>query len=154
MLPTPCALALRKFQTEALPIVRILSFRAPRGICCRVPHPIRRAVCDLRVGILIYIIQDLSLGNFSEKNLRCLRRCSDLRPGDRPRIRRHPRPDRHVRVPQRWLPARRLCAPTAKFNPSQRAKIKDQRLPHNPHSLDQSLPQAANPNLNRYCEVE
>jgi hypothetical protein len=36
----------------------------------------------------------------------------------------------------------------------QRSKIKDQRLPHNPHSLDQSLPQAANPNQNRFREVE
>ena len=30
------------------------------------------------MGILIYIIQDLSLGNFSEKNLRRLRRSSAL----------------------------------------------------------------------------
>jgi hypothetical protein len=36
----------------------------------------------------------------------------------------------------------------------QRAKSKNQRLPHNPHSLDQSLPQAANPNQNRFREVE
>jgi hypothetical protein len=37
---------------------------------------------------------------------------------------------------------------------NQKSKIKDQRLPHNPHSLDQSLPQAANPNQNRFREVE
>jgi hypothetical protein len=47
---------------------------------------------------------------------------SDLRPGDRPRIRRHPRPDRHWRMPsdgcQPGVCALRRLNP----NPSQRAK--------------------------------
>jgi len=78
---------------------------------------------------LIYIIQDLSLGNFSEKNLRC-RRCSHLRSGDRPRIRRHPRPDRHLRIPPAMVASQasvRSAGYTQTQAKEQRAKSKEQK---------------------------